>query len=506
MNWQRIVSCALVTFITFSVALAGLARAQFTELLAKIPPSANTVVVLDAEEIFASDVATREGWKQRYESAYSDAPLLLPPGAHQFVLAAELELATMKPRWEVAVTRLADDPSMNLIARTVGGERDTVADLEAIATPRNSLIVKFGPHVFGMMRPDNRQAVARWIRAAAASDSVNLSPYLVAAAGAPDRVGTEIIMAIDLTDALSRDRVRKAVAKSPTLTGKSIDLDAAADVLASIRGVALGVRVTDGTCGKLKVDFGQDVGVLADVAKPLLLEVLREAGAEIDEMADWKVEVGPNRIALDGELTASGLRRLFSFLEIDATAVAAPPQAGPSEPSGSADEVDPYLSRDYFQSITKYLNDLKHERGAVGYASIALWFDKYAKRIDRLSILHVDKELVDYGGYVVARLRDCVEAIRGSSIRSGARSAQVLGGAVGSGYYGYDYGGYQVFSSAANYASAQVGAVEQERRAIRAQERGQSSTDVRAMIREMQEETSKIRRKMTERYEMDFGK
>jgi hypothetical protein len=504
MIWQR----AILWVVIFEIGIGSSRAAEtgFSDLLTKVPASANTLVMLNAEQIFASDVATREGWKERYQATYADTPLLLPPGAQQFVLAAELDLAYMKPRWEVAVMRLRTDPSLELIARKIGGELDSVGGREAISTPKDALITNFGPRLFGIIRPGNRQSAARWIRDAESRRDVELSPYLAATASVPDRVGTEIMLAIDLTDALSPARVREAVEKSPVIRDASLDLDEVADVLASVRGAALGVRVTQRTYGKLKVDFDRDIAVLADVGKPLLLEVLAEAGAEIDEFNDWNVEVTERQIALDGELTRSGLRRLFSFLELDATAVDAATDGGPMEPSGSAAEAaTAEKSQQYFQSVTRYLNDLKRERGATTYTSIALWFDKYARRIDRLPILGVDKELVGYGGYVVGQLRDCVEAIRGSGIRSGARSAQVTGGAVGSGYYGgYDYGGYRVFSSSANYAAAQVGAVEQERRAIRAQERGQSSTDVRAIIREIQEETSRIRRSMTERYNVEF--
>jgi hypothetical protein len=46
--------------------------------------------------------------------------------------------------------------------------------------------------------------------------------------------------------------------------------------------------------------------------------------------------------------------------------------------------------------------------------------------------------------------------------------------------------------------------VEAERRAIRAQEQGQSSMDVRGIIRQIEEDTSMIRRQMTERYNIEF--
>jgi hypothetical protein len=501
------VSRVFVLACVSATACRGLrADGAFDELLGKVPGSPNVVVLLNAEKIFASDVASAGGWKQKYESTYADSPLLLPPTAQQFVLAADLDLAHLNPRWQAAVMRLSSDPATSLIARSIGGRTDTVAGLDVVATPRGAMIVKFGPGLFGVRQPGDRQVVGRWIHETRSSNTARLSPYLQAASAVPDRVGTEIIMALDLTDALSPERVAEAVSNSDVLRDKSIDHKAAAAAITSIRGLTLGARVVKRVYGVLRIDFERDVTMLSDVAKPLLLEVLGNAGASIDELADWSVKVEPKRITLEGELTHSGLRRLFSFLEIDATAVDAQDSNTASTDPAMEPSVDPYKSRDYFHSIVRYLNDLKRERGASSYYTIAAWFDKYARRIDRLPILRVDKDLVNYGQRTVGQMRNCVEAIRGAGIRSGARSAQVTSGDTGYGYDGYGYAPYALFSgaSASSVSQAQVGAVEQERRAIRAQEQGQSSMDVRAIIRQIEEETSNIRRQMTERYNMEF--
>lgn len=479
----------------------ALAESEFTALLNKIPPSANVLVTLNPEKIFASEVATAGGWKQQYESTFADSPLLLPPTAEQFVLTADLDLSNFSPRWQAAVMRLSTDPSMALLARSVHGKQDQVGGLESITTSRGAAIVKFGPHVFGLRQPGDRQVVGRWLQDAKSRAVPVLSPYLQSAANVPDRVGTEIIMAIDLTDALSPERVRQAMGKSKVLRDHSADVGAVSDLITRIQGLTLGARVTKRVYGKLKIDFDGDTKVLADVAKPLFLEVLDEAGASIDEFENWNVEISPRRITLSGELTQSGLRRLFSFLEIDGTAVNAADDKVAEKGDPTEPKVDAYASLRYFQSVTRYLNDLKREKGAKSYYAIAVWFDKYARRIDRLPILNVDKDLVDYGHRTVSQLRNCVEAIRGAGIRSGARSAQVTGpGYSDDGYYG----SYPLFTSGANYAAEEVGAVEQERRAIRAQEQGQSSMDVRAIIRQLEEETSTIRRLMTERYNIEF--
>jgi hypothetical protein len=478
---------------------------SFDALLKYVPASPNVIVTLNAERVFASEVAMNGGWKQQYESTYADSPLLLPPSAQQFVLVADLDLAHLQPRWQAAVMRLSTDPGLGSIARLVSGEQDRLAGLDVVSTPRGAMIVKFGPHLFGVRQPGDRQTVGRWIQESTSRTSPPLSPYLQTAASVPDRVGTEIIMALDLTDALSQERVRQAMNRSAVVRDSSIDPNAATEVLASIKGMTLGARVTKRVYGVLRIDFDRDATVLADVAKPLLLETLGRAGTSIDEFADWNIKIEENRISLDGELTQSGLRRLFSFLEVDSTAVDAANEKTATTDDAMEPSVDAYTSLEYFQAVTRHLNDLKRERGASSYYTIAVWFDKYARRIDRLPILHVDKDLVDYGHRTVSQLRNCVEAIRGAGIRSGARSAQVTSGDVG---YGYDYGyaPYALFSGAsqATVAQAQVGAVEQERRAIRAQEQGQSSTDVRAIIRQIEEETSNIRRQMTERYNIEF--
>jgi hypothetical protein len=494
MNWPLRIAIGAAIGLGSSLGQSLATGADFADLLAKVPPSANVLVMLNADQIFQSDVATREHWKQHYDDTYSDSPLLLPPTAQQFVLASDLDLAYMKPRWEVAAMRLSDDPSMGLVARAVHGESDKLSGLETITTPKNALIVKFGPNLFGMMRPASRQAAARWIREASAAKSNTLSPYLATVANIPDQVGTEIMMAIDLTDALNHDRVRQALEKSTILREKSIDLDSAAEIVTSIRGMALGVRVTNRTYGKLKVDFDHDLGKLADVAQPLLLEILRQAGAEIDEFTNWKVATTPKQITIEGELTANGLRRLFSFLELDATAVAVAETAGPTQPSKPDDSEVAKESLKYYQSIARLLNDLSRERDAATYSSIALWFDKYAKRIDRLPTLNIDKDLINYGAYVVARLRDARDAIQGVGIRSGAQSAGVGG-----------YAEFEIFTSQTNAAINDVSAAEAQRRAIRAGERAVGSTDARAVMREIQDESSKVRRQMTDRYKIEFS-
>lgn len=80
----------------------------------------------------------------------------------------------------------------------------------------------------------------------------------------------------------------------------SFDLDQLAAALASIRGLTLGMTVTDQVYGKVKVDFDQDVPLTPELAKPLLLEALANHGAMIEEFTQWECAVSGKEITLGG--------------------------------------------------------------------------------------------------------------------------------------------------------------------------------------------------------------
>src|SRR5262245_41132488 len=78
-------------------------RAQFDELLAKIPASANAVALLDAQRLFTSPIGVREGWKDKYEQSFAAGLVTMSPDTQRLVLGAEFDYEFMKPKWEAAV-------------------------------------------------------------------------------------------------------------------------------------------------------------------------------------------------------------------------------------------------------------------------------------------------------------------------------------------------------------------------------------------------------------------
>ena len=142
-------------------------------------------------------------------------------------------------------------------------------------------------------------------------------------------------------------------------------------------------------------------------------------------------------------------------------------------------------------------------------ASTSYWFDKYARRIERLSILNVNEDLINYGVFVAQQFRQASLAVKTMGIEAGSRQAQVTssgnyyGDAVAGGYRYGAYGGYGA-AIARRADVAEVKAVGQERRTIRAEEKGIAATDIQQIRQAIIAATSEIRRKMTEKYQVQF--
>lgn len=509
----RSASRRLPVLVSVAVACCTAARgAELSQILRYVPTDANALLIVNAKKVFESEVGRDQAWKQAYEKNYAVTPVLMPPDAQLFVLGARINYEAFAPQWEVAVADLANPPTVQAIVEKSRGTPDEIAGLQAVETLRDLYIVSLGGSMFSARRPANRQAVAQWLRDAQSRQAPMLSTYLTEQAKYPETVGTEIILALDLHDLIRPADVLKAMQASPVVGEAAIQPQQVADVLGSIRGITLGVRVTNRIYGKLKVDFENDAAPLSAIAQPLLVELASEAGAMLEEFSEWKAAVAGKSLTWEGELTRPGLRQLFSFLELDATPINNAPQQASAE-SAVEESNKPYLTKQYFDAVQKDLNDLSHEKGAVSYGQIGLWFDKYAKRIEKMPTLYVDDDMVDYGMWVAQELRDATAAIQGVGIRSGARAAQVTpnvaGTAVAGGYGPYNqYGvyGYGWRPYGGGYAAMQweVQDVSSQRRAIRAEERAKGSTQARDIMAEIRTETQKVRRQMTERYKMEF--
>lgn len=490
--------------------LHGSAYAQFRELLGRVPHSANAVVLLNMEKALASPMGVREGWKQKTEKSFQSGLTRVPAGAARFVLASQIDFESMKPIWEVAVIDFSRPVSIEELVKARGGIADKVDEYAAAALPNNVYAVKFAANTVAAMSPSNRQVVVRWLRDLASTSLPSLSPYLKKAAGYSDEVGTEIIMAMDLDGAVYPERVVKKLKEKNFLKQTKLDVGKVATLVSGVQGVRVGVRLRQTPSAAVAVDFREDVSALAPVAKQLLLESLSDNGMMIDDLERFEVQVKGTEILLSGELSTSGLRRLLSLVESPTV----PDKAPAKETEGATPSPTELLaqksekSRQYFQAIAGLFDDLKKDlREVKNLASTTVWFDRYARKIERMPILNVDQELIDYGAFVANHLRTASGSMRTMGIQTAQRQSQHQyvynnSSSVSGGYDNYGYGfGPQVVMEDRYAGARQTSAA---RREVKAEEKAIAATDVHQIRDQIIKATTDMRRKMTQKYQIEF--
>ena len=456
-------------------------RADFADMLRRVPGDANVLVLIDAEQIFASPFAQREGWRGKREADYEARPLTFPPQTTKLIRAAQYDLDTHESKWQVAILEAASIPSLDRIAKKVQGHLDTVANSSAVWSPRGWYAFKVGDRALGVMFPANRQYLSRWMKAPPG----RVSSYLFKATEARNPKSL-LVLAIDLEDIVKPQQLEERLQQYVSLQDAQ-NVGEIASAIATIAGVRLEVSIQNKAYGKLTLDFASNPAAIRDVAKPLVLETLSDAGLYIDDLEDWTASVGTKSVTLNGDLSRSALMRLSSLLELPS-----PPLDDTDRDADPVDAGDPklYASQNYFKSIQTLLDDLlskKKESKSLGH--LAGFIDQYARRIDRLPLVNVDPDLQDYGLLVVQSLRQASTAFKGAGIRTGSRSAGVWG-------YNYDYYGNQIRGNSS--------AVSAERRAIGAEEKAEGVTAGVSLREQIAGETAKIRRLMTERYKVNF--
>jgi hypothetical protein len=503
--------------VLLGAALALLAAdpvaAQFRDLVSHVPNGANALVILNVEKILASPLGERQGWKANLEKAFAAGMIRVPPKAQRFVLAAQIDFEFMKPTWEAAVADVQRAPSMEKIAKEYKGTPDKFVDTEAVVLPNDAYVMAVSQNTLAAMSPANRQVVARWIQEWESPSK--LSDYLRKAAGYADDAATEIILALDLEGVFPPAQIDRYLKSKKSPDGSPPGLAGLSRLLASLDGLRVGIRIGEKPFGKLTVDFRDPVTSDAQTLKKLLLGILADGGMMIDDLNEWKPEIQGTTFSLSGNLSSGGMRKILSFVESPAPAETAA-KASPGD--AAANQGKATLS--YYKTVEKYLGDLKGDmRDLKTMGQAAGWCDKYARKIEKLPLLGVDPEMLDYGKFIATALRGGALNTRNTNIQTGAQQYQVAGntgvaydpsyyGGYGSGRGGYGGGWYggpvagraAVVSAAKQELNAEIDA----KRVMRTQARANIAGDLQSIKAQIVQVTNDIRRKMTERYKIEF--
>ncbi len=490
---RRQLSLSLICVMTVVLCFGATARAGFEELLARVPAMANTIVLVDMQALLDSPAAKKAGWREKYEEAYAAGIASISPEATRAVLAAHLDPSSLQPAWFVVLFELDREPNMLTVARTYHGTPDEINGTKAVILPHNAYVVQFGPRVAGAMAPANRQTVARWLRD---TDHEGFDHLAAPLKGAIQQIeqGAQIVMVLDTQDAIPAEMVRQRIGTAKALEGQRYDVEALSKLVASMNSISMNVTVVDKPRGVASMRFGEDASMLNTYGKELFLEALDNRGMHLDDLQEWVGSAKGTEFDMVGELTADGLRRILSLVEHPVASLSMAPPEPPQPSEVSADQAQQNQTSatlKYFKSVQTLMNDLKGKtKDSKTIGLIGVWFGKYADKVDALPMLDVDPTMLDFSQSVSQRFREAQAAIQGIGIQSGAAKAQIYGATYSWG--STSYGGYYHEN------------VDPERRAAGAQARANGVTEARGIVQSIQEDTAKVRREMTQKYQVEF--
>jgi hypothetical protein len=315
-------------------------------------------------------------------------------------------------------------------------------------------------------------------------------------------------MAMDLTDTFSPNDVKTALASKTSLKGTDANVDQLIKLMSGIQGITLGITVKNQAIGAIRVDFEQSPEAFAKLGKPLLIEILQNQGAMIDDVRDWTPSVTGNTFKLQGNLGPNGARRVMSVLSLPPSLTSA---AQSVAASGSEESMARVATQQYYDSITTMLDDLREKPKkdhVKTFGQAAIWYDRYARKIDNLPVLNVDPDLLEYGVWIASTLRQAEATMKGVGMRSSSRTrGNNASGGYGGGYrYAYGpRGGYRYgYSTGVGSARASIQAEGRADANIRSQERTRGAANVQQLWQQIDEESAAIRRAMTQKYQTEF--
>ena len=427
----------LTAFGLCATLLVASSRAdEVSELLPMVPEGANTIAVLRVKDLTGSPRGLRENWAEKHEQEFLDGTLTIPPWVTSIVRTSYFRPGMQGGEWSSILLPLPEAANLDQIAEREKVEIQQISGHAAVLSPRrNGYFVMLkgaseGPgRILGGLTPATRQEVSRWIQEIQQGDA-GVSDYLSKAASTPD---AQLVMAIDLHELLDPIHIRYRLEGSPVVkehpgTRAALTID-----LQSLTGAKLAVRVGEETSALITVDFARAPGEEGKLIKPLLVELLNDMGAPLDELPDAKVGVVGQSVLMEMPLSDTSLRRILSLITAPPThagtgrSVAATTQPSPPTPNNSrAREVTVPASKRYFKTIDRCINDL-HRAYSSGkaYNNTAQWHDNFARRIEEIPPVGVDPELLKFGQRMADDLRALGQSLQGTVIKVDLLNNQV---------------------------------------------------------------------------------
>lgn len=403
MKSNRLRSTLLAAFLLASAARAQ--AAPFGDLARWVPEDANVVLAVDTARALATPLATQKFWRAGMQMQIENRKGVIFPKVERQLIAAHFDTIRDDFDWEVLLLTSDSLPSFEAIAAREKSKVERVGGASIFPLRGHLMAAKLNDDILGVRFPAERQSVARWVRAGDRHSGEH-AEFIKRAIHEIEKGKAVLSVALDLDGALSPDALTAAAGELRSLRAQKIDPAKAASLFAGLKSLVLGVSVDTTMQARLELEFSQEPTLLAPVAAPVVREAIDAAGMTLDEMKDWQGKVEGRRIVLTGDITPMGVMRICSLLTLNkpkaAEAVAA--DAPAQDPAAATLE--------HFKAVTTILEDVQRIRDADEPAKSAIYLERYARKIEALSLVNVDPAVTQWSAYVSTALADCSYQLR----------------------------------------------------------------------------------------------
>ncbi len=411
---------------TVAVLVAHGVQAQGVELsqaLKHVPATANSLAIVKVQDLMNSPRGKQEQWAKKHQTEFLAGSVHVPPTVDYLVRAFEFHPEDSRVTNSYGVAAFKKPVPMTRLAEHEHGRIQMVAGHPAVLTGRNSFFAELSPGLVGVISPGYRQDLARWLRESDKGGENSLSPYLQEVVTRSSN--SHVILALDFQDLVDPKSWRERIKSSSAARDKPNVVNLLADLTDALRGVTLRIQVAEKTTATVFLDFSTVVSQVAKpYLKPVLIDLLEEAGASLDDLENGEVTSDGKTAAITFELSDAGLRHVMSMILMpgpseSSTDTPAPPSPGDAATAKTGDANQPTVnaSRTYYGAVNQIVDDLEAMAKKGGnYNKTATWHDNYAKKIDDLPIRGVDPDLLTWGSTVSSNLRALAVSLRGVPI------------------------------------------------------------------------------------------